>query len=60
MVHRLNQHEAAAAPASLSDEQFARLEELLLPGYELSKLLLAQYKTQAAAARQADGSDTTG
>lgn len=33
------------APA-LSDEQFAKLVELLTPGYECAKLMLADYQRQ--------------
>ena len=34
----------------LSPEQFARIEELLLPGYECAKLMLADYQARAAQA----------
>lgn len=43
---------AAGQPAtgsSLSDDQFAQLVELLTPGYELSKMYLADYNRQRAA-----------
>lgn len=33
-----------AETTGLSDAQFARIEELLLPGYELSKLMLEEYR----------------
>lgn len=32
--------------SGLSAAQFARLEELLLPGYELAKLMLEDYRRQ--------------
>ena len=44
MVHRINDHEPQTAPAALSDEQFAELKALLQPGFELSTLMLAEYK----------------
>jgi hypothetical protein len=31
-------------PVVLSDEQFSKLVELLTPGYELSKIFLAQHQ----------------
>jgi len=34
----------SAGHVQLTDEQFAKLVELLTPGYELSKLMLAQYQ----------------
>lgn len=34
----------APGTVALSPEQFARIEELLLPGYELAKFYLAQVK----------------
>ena len=39
--------------AALSDEQFAELKKLLHPGYELSSLMLADYKAKIAAAADA-------
>lgn len=36
--------DAAAAPAVLSDAQFAELKRLLEPGYELSKMYLDQHR----------------
>lgn len=44
MPSNLDQHEKDPSPAALSDEQFAELKELLRPGYELSSMMLAQYK----------------
>lgn len=44
MPSNLDQHERDTLPASLSDDQFAELKELLRPGYELSSMMLAQYK----------------
>ncbi len=32
---------------TLSPEQFARLEELLTPGYECAKMMLADYQARA-------------
>lgn len=43
------QDHQVSAPAALSDEQFAELKELLRPGYELSKLMLADYMERATA-----------
>ena len=45
---------------ALTDEQFARIEELLLPGYELSTLMLEDYKRQreALATGEAGGEPT--
>lgn len=38
--------EQSATGGSLSDAQFAQLVELLTPGYECSKLMLADYHRQ--------------
>jgi hypothetical protein len=46
MAHRLGQHDASAAPAALSDEQFSELKALLQPGFELATLMLEDYKRQ--------------
>lgn len=48
MVRNINDH-IPAATAVLSDEQFAKLVDILTPGYELSKLMLAQYQEHADA-----------
>lgn len=40
---------AGAAPAALSSEQFSELKALLQPGFELSSLMLEDYKAQRAA-----------
>lgn len=42
------QRDHQVSPA-LSDEQFAELKELLRPGYELSKLMLADYMERVTA-----------
>lgn len=49
MAMKLGQHDNEASPASLSDAQFAELKEFLRPGYELSKLILADYMERATA-----------
>ena len=38
---RLSDHERATSTVTLSDEQFAKIVELLTPGYEVAKLYLA-------------------
>lgn len=40
---RLSDHEPATSTVTLSDEQFAKIVELLTPGYEVAKLYLADY-----------------
>ena len=40
---RLSDHERATSTVTLSDEQFAKIVELLTPGYEVAKLYLADY-----------------
>jgi len=40
--------EGASATSALSAEQFDKIVELLQPGYELSKLYLADYQRQMA------------
>jgi hypothetical protein len=42
---RLSDHERSTDTVTLSAEQFAKLVELLTPGYELSKRYLAQIDT---------------
>lgn len=60
MPSNMRQHEPAAIPA-MSDEQFDRLVALLQPGFELSTLMLADYKAQRAAlANESRAADTTG
>jgi hypothetical protein len=59
MGHFLDQFERKPETPTLSDAQFARIEELLLPGYELSKLMLAQYQAQAAAPSPTTQAPTT-
>lgn len=45
---RLSDHERAqGGTVTLSDEQFAKLVELLTPGYELAKAYMAQMNTPA-------------
>lgn len=50
MVHRTNQHDPLPKPDEvfLSEAQFAKLVELLTPGYELAKSYLAQAQKAAA------------
>jgi hypothetical protein len=48
MVSHMQDHVAPAKDAALSDEQFDKLVALLQPGYELSSLMLADYKMRAA------------
>ncbi len=38
----------------LSDEQFSKLVELLTPGFECAKLMLADYQAKAAASAPTD------
>lgn len=49
MPHMLKDH-AGGRPqlAAMSDEQFAELKALLQPGFELSTLMLADYKASHA------------
>lgn len=51
MAHFQDQHDK---PAAMSDEQFAELKALLAPGFELSTLMLADYKAQRHAMRDPD------
>lgn len=56
---KLSDHERAhGGTVTLSDEQFAKLVELLTPGYELAKAYLAQAQKQAAA-DDAEKTETT-
>ena len=48
MAHHINDHEPVTKPAVLSDAQFEKLVALLQPGYELSTLMLADYKARMA------------
>lgn len=60
---RLSDHERAqGGTVTLSDEQFAKLVELLTPGYELAKAYMAQQAKQAAAdeAEKVDTADQPG
>ena len=43
-----NDQPQAGGTVALSPEQFARIEELLLPGYELAKWYLNDMRAQAA------------
>lgn len=43
----LSDHERSQSTVTLSDEQFAKLVELLTPGYELAKMYLAQNHPEA-------------
>ena len=53
MPMRLSDHERAMSTVTLSDEQFAKLVELLTPGYEVAKLYLADYHRHEAPAEEA-------
>lgn len=57
MPTHLNDHNVA--PAVLSDEQFEEIRRLLLPGFELSSMMLADYKAKLAAAKAAAESTGT-
>lgn len=58
MPSRLSDHERAQNTVTLSDDQFAKLVELLTPGYELSKLMLAtQFAKDACPAQPKPGDD---
>ena len=46
--------QAQGAEGRMSDMQFARLVELLTPGYELSKLMLAEHKASKGKTAKAD------
>lgn len=50
---RLSDHERATSTVTLNDEQFAKLVELLTPGYEVSKLYLADYHRNQPPAEEA-------
>ena len=50
---------ASNVAAVLSDEQFAELKALLQPGFELSSLMLAEYKAKMAAAEPAEPDTAT-
>jgi hypothetical protein len=45
---KLSDHERATSTVTLSDDQFAKLVELLTPGYEVAKLYLADYHRTSA------------
>lgn len=52
MPSRLNDHPRAHETVTLSEAQFDELKALLAPGAELAALMLADYKTKAAAASE--------
>lgn len=49
MPTRMNDHPSAHQTMMLSAEQFDKIVDLLTPGYELSKLMLADYMERATA-----------
>lgn len=53
MVRHINDHVPDAVAPALSTEQFEELKALLQPGFELAKLMLADYTAQRAAALEA-------
>ena len=52
MPTHINDHLPDAPTGALSDDQFAELKALLQPGFELSTLMLAEYKAKMEAARE--------
>lgn len=54
MATRMNDHPSAHETMTLRDDQFDKIVELLTPGYELSKLMLADYMERATAPRPSD------
>ena len=54
---RLSDHERATSTVTLTDEQFAKIVELLTPGYEVAKLYLADYHRHELPAEEASPLD---